>query len=469
MSAKRVTTRENHAGNFMHSPFPFTSFLLFSVLSILLLIGVLLRAKVTVLQRFLFPSCLIGGAVGLILNSSGLLIIDAFALETFAFHLFNVSFISVGLTPSETQQRTATKQAALKGPLWMALVQGITLPLQAIIGGLVVILFGLFGVELFATFGFLAPLGFTEGPGQVLSIGKVWEQFGFAFASTIGLTFAAIGYLFAFFIGVPLVNWGIHKGLAAHGKQSIYRQTLDGIVPWDQKKEIAGKLTMLSGNIDTFAFQTALVGLVYLLTYGFLSALSSMLPNDAAKIIWGFFFIFGMIIALTCRWAMGRIGIVHTIDPGIQRRITGWAVDYLIVATVMAIQLVIVWQYILPIAVTSVLSGFSTLGVILYLGRRLDRFNLERTAVIYGTCTGTVSSGLLLLRIVDPEFKTPAAIEIGLMNVISMPIIGLCLVLVNAPVWWSWSVGLTCLVFAAMLFVCLGLIRVLGFWQNRKF
>ena len=33
------------------------------------------------------------------------------------------------------------------------------------------------------------------------------------------------------------------------------------------------------------------------------------------------------------------------------------------------------------------------------------------------TMTGTAASGLLLLRIVDPDFDTPVAVEVGLMNV----------------------------------------------------
>ena len=174
-------------------------------------------------------------------------------------------------------------------------------------------------------------------------------------------------------------------------------------------------------------------------------------------------------IGLFVKWLMGRIGIDYMIDPGIQRRITGWSVDYLIVSTVMAIQVVVVWQYMLPIAVMCLLSGIATTIVIVYLGRRIDDFNLERTLAIYGTCTGTVSSGLLLLRIVDPEFKTPVAIEIGLMNVIVVPIIVGCMVLVNAPVWWHWSVALTCLVFAGVLLLCLGLIRAFKLWGSPKF
>jgi ESS family glutamate:Na+ symporter len=87
---------------------------------------------------------------------------------------------------------------------------------------------------------------------------------------------------------------------------------------------------------------------------------------------------------------------------------------------------------------------------------------------IFGTCTGTVSSGLLLLRIVDPEFKTPVAFEIGLMNVIVVPIIVGCMVLVNAPVWWQWSVALTTVVFAAVGLLCLGLIRAFKLWGAPK-
>ena len=50
----------------MHSPFPFDSLLIFSFLSILLIIGIAIRATVQPVQRFLFPSCLIGGVVGII-------------------------------------------------------------------------------------------------------------------------------------------------------------------------------------------------------------------------------------------------------------------------------------------------------------------------------------------------------------------------------------------------------------------
>ncbi len=184
----------------MQIPFPFEAMLTFGGLAIMLLIGVVLRAKVTIFQRFLMPSCLIGGILGLVLLNINLIKLSVSNLETFAYHCFNISFISVGLTRTgKSESASTSNKNSFKGPLWMALTQSAVFPLQAIIGGLFIIFFSAIGLELFPTFGFFAPLGFNEGPGQALSFGRVWEGLGFEHAATIGATFATIGYFFAFF------------------------------------------------------------------------------------------------------------------------------------------------------------------------------------------------------------------------------------------------------------------------------
>lgn len=455
----------------METPFPFKPLLLFGFLSIMLLIGVLVRARVSFFQRFLFPSCLMGGLVGMILVNSGLIQVSASDFETFAYHFFNISFISIGLTRDHEGERDSSRggRGMIKGPSWMALVQGVTLPLQAVVGGLLILLFAAVGIRLFPTFGFLSALGFNEGPGQALSVGKVWEGFGFEHAATIGLSFATIGFFFAFFVGVPLVNWGIRRGLSAHGPVSLPEDFLRGIVAKGRKAESAGELRLHSSNIETLAFQTALVGLVYVLTYVVVILLGKVLPADAAKISWGFFFFFGLAVALIVKWIMGKLGVDYLIDPGIQRRLTGWSVDFLIVSTVASIQLMIVGRFLVPILVISLMNGILTTLVVVYLGRRLWSYNLERIAAIYGTVTGTVSCGLLLLRIVDPEFKTPVAVEIGVMNVFALPVIGGYLVLLNAPVWWNWSLGFTVLVLCGIMAVVLAALRISGLWGTPRF
>ncbi len=454
----------------MQTPFPFESMLLFGSLAIMLLVGVALRAKIRFFQKFLIPSCLIGGILGLVLLNAGVIDFSVKDLEMLAYHFFNISFISVGLTSGNNQNKpSATKKVYLKGSLWMALTQTTCFSLQAVIGGLFVILFGLFGLELFPTFGYFAPLGFEEGPGQALSFGKVWEGLGFENAATIGLTFAALGYFFAFFVGVPLVNWGIRKGLSTHDKQDLPQDFLTGIIPKDKTTESAGALRLHSANIDSLAFQAALVGLVYVLTYMFIKNFGRLFPADVSSMLWGFFFFGGLSFAFIVRKLMEKFGIDYLIDPGVQRRITGWSIDFLIVSTVMAIQLKIVLEFIIPISLISLTCGILTTFAVVFLGKRLGSYNLERTAAIYGAVTGTVSCGLLLLRIADPDFKTPAAIEVAIMSVFMLLPLPLLLILVNSTVWWNWSVSLTVLLFFCAMLLTLLTMKILKLWGSPKF
>jgi ESS family glutamate:Na+ symporter len=454
----------------MNIPFPFETALVFGFLSIMLLIGIYLRNNLRFFQYFLIPSCLVGGILGLIIVSTGLFKVRASLLETFAYHFFNISFISVGLSGSNADEKNKIRNREyIRGSAWMALVQSTSFSIQAVLGAGFVLLFGLFGMRLFPTFGFLVPLGFEEGPGQALSFGKVWETVGFEHAATIGLTFAALGFLFSFFVGVPLANWGLRKGHTALAPTSLPKHFLKGIVPKDQAKESAGNLTMHSGNIETLAFHGAIIGLVYVLAYGFTLLLGKILPPDVAKMLWGFFFFIGMVFAFLVKIVMTKLKINHLLDSGLQRRITGFSVDYLIVSTVMAIQVVVVWKYIIPITFMALISGVVTTWLVINLGKRLWGYNIERSVTIYGAVTGTVSSGLLLLRIVDPEFKTPVAIEVGLMNLFMVPIILGYGILVNAPLWWNLSVLMTCLVFVGALIVSLLLLRILKLVEAPKF
>ena len=142
--------------------------------------------------------------------------------------------------------------------------------------------------------------------------------------------------------------------------------------------------------------------------------------------------------------------------------------DYLSVGTVAGVQVKIVWQYGVPIGLMAVVNAVMTTLLVVWLGRRLAEFPLERTAAIYGTVTGTVSCGLLLLRISDPDFRTPVAFEMALMNVLVLPIVGGCTVLLNAPLWWGWSIGLTMMVFAAIAGAALGTMVLLGYLGRRR-
>ena len=123
-------------------------------------------------------------------------------------------------------------------------------------------------------------------------------------------------------------------------------------------------------------------------------------------------------------------------------------------------------KYVTPVLAIALTGGMLTTLLVWMLGRQLSEYPLERTVAIYGVVTGTVSCGLLLLRIVDPEFKTPVARELGFMNIFAVPVVGGLTALLNAPFWWDWSAFVTALVFAGILFAVMVLLLNRKLWHN---
>ncbi|MFW6080534.1 MAG: hypothetical protein ACOC7W_01385 [Desulfosalsimonas sp.] len=449
----------------MNQPFPFEAFLMFGFFSALLLAGVMLRAWVGFIQKLLFPASLIGGLIGFAAVNIYGFGMDEELIKSFAYHFFNISFISVGLTPPECDPGTqGSGRVIFRGSLWMAVLQAATFSLQALVGAFLVYIFMLTGTELFESFGFLVPLAFNEGPGQALSIGRAWEGAGFSDASSIGLSFAAMGFFFAFFAGVPLAALGLRRRGGLKGRPDSF--FVRGILPADQKARSAGSVTTHSSNIDCLAFHLAQAGLAYLITYFLVRSIALMVPADAAGILWGFFFLFGLVTAILLRKLIEATPMGRLMDPGLQRRITAGAIDYLIVATGCGIQLVVIWQYALPILFTSVCAGVLTMVLVVFLGMRLSDYSLERTVAMYGVVTGTVSCGLLLLRIVDPEFKTPVARETGFMNIFAVPVVGGLTVLLNVFFWRGWSLAAACLVLLAVFILSFAILCQKRLWRQ---
>ena len=89
----------------------------------------------------------------------------------------------------------------------------------------------------------------------------------------------------------------------------------------------------------------------------------------------------------------------------------------MICAVFMGIQVSELQSVALPFLISTVIASIATLMICMWFGRRSPENGFERGLTLFGYCTGTAASGLLLLRIVDPDFKTTVAVEVGMMNV----------------------------------------------------
>lgn len=188
--------------------FQWNFFIDFGILSLGLLMASFLRYKIRFLQKYLIPNSLTAGFMILIFYNifANKNVISADNLGTIVYHFLSISFIAMTLKESPKRK---TGGPALFSNSVALIFQYAT---QAIIGLLLTILFiKTLYPELFPAFGFFVPLGFSQGPGQAFAIGKNWETMGFDGAGSVGLTFAAIGFLYACFGGVWLINYGIKK------------------------------------------------------------------------------------------------------------------------------------------------------------------------------------------------------------------------------------------------------------------
>lgn len=463
----------------MATPFPFELLLAFAAMGICMCLGVLIRAKVTFFQKYLVPGSLIASFLGVIAfniaNSYlGGFPVSAATFQAIAYHLFVISFVSIGLTAvTKAGSSVGAAKQVTQGAAWLGIVNIFSMSTQILLGLGLAALLGMIGFELHDNFGYLLSLGFTQGPGQALALGGNWEEHaGFTHGVNLALTFASLGFVFCYFIGVPLANFGVRRGIASCSDGIVPEYVQRGLHRDGEEEESAGQMPMHTGNIDSFAFQFSMIGLVYAITYFFMYLVSTHIVEITAG--WGFFFCWALLVSFCVQFVMRRLKIFHLMDSGIQRRISGFAVDFLVVATTFSISLADVWQYSVPILVLCFVGAAWTLGFGYYFGRRMHTLGFERMVVLCGANIGTMASGLLLLRIVDPAYRTTVSAECGAFVMFSMPGIIALMVLMQ----YGGSLGLTIWalagIYAAISVICLVLLKALGFlgtpqdWSGKK-
>jgi len=329
--------------------------------------------------------------------------------------------------------------------------------------GLTLLFIYTFLPNLFPSFGFLMPLGYGLGPGQAFAIGKGWEEFGFEGGGNLGLVFAAIGYLWACFLGIALITIGRRRGwmdpqLAAIIEQ---RRLRTGVLPLKEKRPVGSLLTTETEAIDTLSFNLALILGVYLLAYLFLQLMTYLLSfagsmgTQLATNLWGIAFIFAAVIAMIVKRIFRAFKIDHAVDNGTLTRLAGGCIDIMVTAAIAAITIMLLTRFWVPIVAIAIVGAVvSTITIFWTVSRLFTDNRFTRAIMFYGNLTGTLSTGLALLRVVDPDFKTPVATDYmygtGITFVLVIPLI----LMLNLPGYWYttgqvWYLWVTLAIIAA--------------------
>lgn len=235
-----------------------------------------------------------------------------------------------------------------------------------------------------------------------------------------------------------------------------------------QSVKVTIKDTTCSSNMETLSLHFAVIGVCYMFAI-LISRLFSLLPGFLGTSLSSLLFLNGMIAAYLVKLIMKKCGIYFLIDSALNRKISGLTTDYLVVCAFMAVRVSLLGSWFVPVLAEAVVIAIVTFVVCFYFGQRFGGTNdFERSLGIFGSATGTVPTGLVLIRLVDPDYKTDTAIELGLMNItmiLSAPGQLILLALISGTLSMKWAMLL--LAFFSMFY--LFLLKITGTWGQKTY
>lgn len=388
---------------------------LIAVLVLSLLTANLLKRSIKFLKVSLIPTSVLGGLILLIISTVYTAITDQNifntnffggnginSLEIITYHALALGFIAQSLKPSS---KKLTKKRTVE--IFNTGVTTVsTYLLQAVLGLGITIVASLIVSGFFSAAGVLLPFGFGQGTGQALNYGNIYESdYGFIGGKSFGLTIAALGFLSASLGGVIHLNF-----LKKKGKIVILDK---GQTKYTGEIEADDEIPM-NGSIDKLTVQIGFIVCSYAITFLLMYGLGLLLPNMKAT-IYGFNFLFGVLIA-TCVKAIAnalnkkKVVKRRYLNSFLLTRASNVCFDIMVVAGIAAIQLNLIKDYWAILIILGLVGLLSTYAYNLFIARKLfPEYAEQQFLAMYGMLTGTASTGIMLLREVDGEFKSPVA------------------------------------------------------------
>lgn len=373
-----------------------------------------LRRKVKFFANTLMPTSVLAGFILLFLRSVGVINLSASFLETMTYHALALGFIAQSLRIPEKQEDDGNLTGMKSGALIVS-----TYMLQVVLG-LAVALLCAYTIkpDFFKASGILLAMGYGQGPGQANNVGSTYEAMGMAGGRSFGLSLAAAGYLCAYVVGVFYLNVLNRKGqIRRVQEKELVSGSVTTTTVFENENEIP-----VAESVDRLSVQAALIGLVYLLTYlltaGLVWLLETVAPGLAksvSSLLWGFNFIVGSMVAMLCRSVINGLRKAKIMHRQYQNnyllsRLSGLCFDLMIAAGIAGIEIKDLTGNWIPFLLMAVLGGVATFYYLKWVCKKLyPNYVYEGFLSMYGMLTGTISSGVLLLREIDPDFKTPAS------------------------------------------------------------
>ena len=389
---------------------------LIAVLLISLILANVLKKAIRPLQASLIPTSVLGGMLLLVLSAvykavaKQELFDTAFFggngttnLEIITYHTLALGFIATTFKSSGgklTKKRT--------GEIFNTGVTTVsTYLMQGILGILITLIAAMAVPGFFKAAGILLPFGYGQGTGQALNYGGIFEnEYGFTGGKSFGLSVAALGFLSASLGGVVYLSILKRKGkitTALGADKAVRSEEIQG----------ANEIPMQE-SMDKMTVQIALVIMAYLIAFGLMFGLGTLLPG-MRSVIFGFNFLLGVLSATLVKTALRGLRKIRLVKKEyvnnfLMTRVSNFFFDLMVVAGVAAIRLSVLENYWVILLIMGVVGLVSTFIYNHFVAKMLfPEYTEEQFLMMYGMLTGTASTGIILLREMDPDFESPAS------------------------------------------------------------
>ncbi len=432
-------------------------------LGALLMVGVLLRSKIAFFKKIYMPASLIAGIIGVILGYNCLGILPQEMTSTwgalptsliviiFAPMLMTVDFKGTG---GLKEAKDLAVPQLIMGSVGSFLQIGLPCLVTA------ALLTPVFGTNIL--FPSTVEVGWAGGHGTAGGMQEVYENLGWEDGTSLALTSATIGLLVGIIGGMIMINHAARHGYLSR-KNDIQKLSLaetKDYTPTEEKKANAYE-TVQSGVVESFAFHLALIGIAIILGYiikWLLGFLVEGLPLFPMAMLGGFI----------VNRVLNALGLLKYVDAKTFSRISGVALDFLVVAAISAIRLSVIAENAVPMIIISLVALATMLFFVYYLAPRIFKEDwFEQVIVHFGVNTGVTAVGFMLLRVIDPDLKTLGSKAYAIQAPFTSPLLGGGIVTALMPLaivkYGNWVVGL---VSCGIVVVLVLLAKIFGCWHK---
>ncbi|WP_270180886.1 sodium/glutamate symporter [Alkalihalobacillus sp. CinArs1] len=415
-------------------------------IGVFLLIGKLIRVKVKILQDLFLPASIIGGFIALLLGPQVLgKLVAPFVSEG--------HFLANGIMTDTIIEVWAALPGLMINVVFASLFLGATMPKlkdvwtyggpqlafgwaigwgQYVIGLLVVLLILTPFFDIPAMAGALIEVAFEGGHGTAAGMASTFEELGFSEAFDLAIGLATVGVLSGVIFGIILINWAVRNNKTEVIKDvdgfSDLRKS--GIMEY-QNREPAGKMTLRPESIEPLSFHLSIIMVAILIGWLILQGLIGLEAITISQWTGSSFmtyiplFPIAMFGGIILQIFFNKNDKYNLVDRRMINRIQGLALDILIISAIATVSLEVIGDYLVPFLILAVAGiSWNLFGFLFLAPKIIPNYWFERGIGDFGQSMGVTATGLLLMRIVDPDNESPAFEAFGYKQLVYEPFLG---------------------------------------------